>query len=813
MVTHQRLAFGPYRLDSTDRCLRNGSQRVALPPKPFRVLLHLVRNAGRLVTKDELLASCWPETHVCEGVLKTCVAELRAALGDTASEPRYIETRPRQGYRFIASVSMGSLPSASTSFVGRGAQIADIRRLLDVSRLVMLRGPAGAGKTRLALQVASALQAEVPHGVWWVDLGSLRDPDLVAHAAAVSLGVRARAGLSIRDALAESLLDRTALLVLDNCEHLVGACAALVDHLLSTCAGLTILATSRESLGLAAETSFLVPTLSVPNVPEMAGDLLAFEATQLFVERASAANRSFVYQGHAQAISEICHRLDGLPLAIELAAVRVRALSPEEIASRLRDAFRLLTLASRADVPRHQTLRAALDWSHDLLTGAQRRLFARLSVFSGSFALGAAEHICAGPELPAAEIGDLLAQLVDRSLVAVASGPMAVETRYRLLEPIRQYANLHVDDAERLALARRHALFFLRFVEEIGRVFETSERFSCFSRIHDERENLLAALQWCSCDQTSHETGLRLSTGLWLYWVHCGHYGEGLAWLETMLSLTPAAAPALQADARRIVGALTLVQGRWREAEVVLEASVALWQRSSGGTDGLGRTLQLLSLAKEKRGDMDAANVMARTSVDLLRATGGVSLAMSLARAAVHARLLGDYPAARALCEESVGVLRRVGDSWALTVPLRHLARTALKEGDVETAEAYCVECLDHLRPLGDKWFVATTLEVMAEIACERGDYERAAHLFGATESLWSQGDGTDIEINEREYARRVLQIEDDLGVAAARALWAEGRGLSMDEAIDLALRLTPADPAADSTPDDVEELASAHAP
>ena len=468
-----------------------------------------------------------------------------------------------------------NLPAALTTFVGREVEVGDLVRLLrgppggaaggswSSPRLVTIVGAGGAGKTRLALQVAARLSGEggtespFPDGVWLVPLASLADGQLVVEAVAGALGVRVAPGGPVLDAVTAWLRPRRLLLLLDNCEHLVGACAAFAEGALLAAPGLRVLATSREPLGISGEVLWRLPTLPAPDLQALpaAERLLDFAAVRLFVERARGVNPGFsLTPENRAAVARICQRLDGLPLALELAAARTRVLSVEQIAARLDDRFRLLTAGSRTAPPQQQTLRASMDWSHDLLSEAERALFARLSVFAGGFSLEAAEQVCAGapgdPVLDAADVLDLLSQLVDKSLVVAVyaaddgsapAGP--AETRYRLPETVREYgAERLAGRGEAAAIRQAHTRYFSGLAEEAGPALSGPRQRAWHDLLEREHDNLRAALR-AALDGGDPATALRMGYGLWKFWAVRGHHAEGRRWLEEALNSTPLAPP------------------------------------------------------------------------------------------------------------------------------------------------------------------------------------------------------------------------------------------------------------------------------
>lgn len=785
-----QLTFGPFQLDPIEHSLWKGTKRLAVAPKPFALLQYFARHPGRLATKEELLEAVWPNVHVGDAVLKTCVAELRHVLCDEPDAPRFIETVLRHGYRFVAPVVISNLPARVTSFVGRERELREVKRLLASSRLVTLLGPAGVGKTSLAIRVAADLLPELPHGACWVDLTPLTDPKHVAQMVATALGVRDQSRLPMAETLADALQERQMLLVLDNCEHLIDACASLVESLISACTHMKILATSREPLSVDREIAWLVPALSVPDPAAPPDDLLACEAGRLFVERATASSPSFSVTAHnTPAIVDICRRLDGLPLAIELAAVRVKVIAPEQIAARLDDALGLLGTVSRTRQARHQTLARAIDWSYDLLTVKERLALAILSVFAGSFTLAAAESVLAGTgELDTTKVLDLITGLVDRSLVKVVDQAPFSEKRYRLLETIRQYAHKKIPPHLETNIPKSHAELFASVAEEIEASINTSTREECLVRLDREYGHLRAALEWSHTAAGGRQLGLRIAGALWLYWMHRGHWGGGRNWLDIMLAEDREGQPRVRGNALCGAGTLAYCQGDDQLARVHLMESVTLWRKTDDPT-GLAFALFMLGEVNLQLGEPHNAGPLLHESLDLLRRTvPGWHLAVALNHLGSLARLEGRSDEATSFYEDSADIMRSIQDSWGLTIPLRNLALLAARGGQYDRAGAWCREALIALRPLEDRWFVALTLEVAASISCSRGVPVEAARLLGAAEKLRETIGAPLARTRRARYDAVVTQLQTVLTDAALRTSWIAGRALSRDEAIALAI-------------------------
>jgi predicted ATPase len=501
-----------------------------------------------------------------------------------------------------------NLPLQVTSFVGREKEMAEVRQLLRKTRLLTLTGVGGTGKTRLALQVAADRVGEYPAGLWLAELAPLSDSTLVPQTVATLLGVREEPGRPLTATLVEALKPKKLLVLLDNCEHLLTACAQLADALLRACPGVQVLATSREGLNIPGETTYRLPSLSVPpptawagyplagggrHLPATVENLTQYEAVHLFLDRAATMAPAFTLtDANANAVAQVCCRLDGIPLAIELAAARVKVLSVEKIAQLLDDRFRLLTGGSRTALPRQQTLRALIDWSYDLLSEPERRLLCRLAVFAGGWTLEAASAVGIGDPIEEPEVLDLLTALVERSLV-VYEGQ---EERYRLLETVRQYGRDRLrESGEGEAVRRRHHDFFLTLAEEEGSKLGGPEQLQVLDRLEREHDNLRAALAWSGA-QGQGEAGLRLAAALWHFWQVRGYVGEGRENLAGMLALPGAQArTAARAQALHGAGLLASHQGDHRAARALLEESLAIC-RELGIKEGGAKNLEGLAV-------------------------------------------------------------------------------------------------------------------------------------------------------------------------------------------------------------------------
>ncbi|HEU5098749.1 MAG TPA: tetratricopeptide repeat protein [Roseiflexaceae bacterium] len=687
-------------------------------------------------------------------VYRTCATVLERELGvepspathETYERLRHIEVQSSPPAGLPPSVAAGdrrdNLPIALTSFIGRARELGEAQRLLAKTRLLTLSGPGGCGKTRLALAVANELMADYPDGVWLVDLAPLADPALVPRAVATVLGVREQPQRSLTATLVDALQSRTLLLLLDNCEHLIDACAEFAQTLLSACPPLRILATSRERLAIAGEIAWLVPSLSLPDPDgrlrdgtDLAPVLLQSEAVQLFVERAAAALPTFrLTQQNAPDVAQICRRLDGIPLAIELAATRILVLSVEQLAARLDDCFRLLTAGSRTAMRRQQTLQATVDWSYDLLTKAEQMLFRRLAIFAGGWTLEAAEVICAREGISVGEVLELLAHLVDKSLVVVEP-QLHGKVRYRLLETIRAYALERLEaSGEEPVLRQRHATYYAALAAQAAPWLTHAERKPWLERLAVEHSNLLAALAW-GCEQVAEDQlALQLTGDLTWLWYFQGTWSEGRRWLEKVLTCG-AGEGAFDARANALDGAgmLAWLQGDYIHAHAWLEESEALWRRLNR-PERLARTLSILGFPNLEEGNVVEARTRFEESIGLCHQVNDRwCLAMSLYGLCEATRHTGDN-AAQAWAEASLAVWRELDDAWGITLPLAALSDLALQQGDYELASTYLQESLVLLQEVDELSMTAWALSHLGDIARHQEDYDRAEEYF--TEAL-----------------------------------------------------------------------------
>jgi predicted ATPase/class 3 adenylate cyclase len=624
-----------------------------------------------------------------------------------------------------------NLPIQLTSFIGRVREIAEVKRLLGTARLVTLTGSGGAGKTRLALQVAADVVEDYPDGVWLAEFAPIADPALVPKTVASTLNVSEQPGRDMTDTLVEALRPKSLLLMLDNCEHILAACRDLAAALLRTCPHVRILATSREGLGLPGEMVWRVPSLSVPedirHLPRPE-ELLLYDAVRLFVDRAVTTTPGFtVTSENAPAVAHVCRRLDGIPLAIELAAARVKVLAVEQIAVRLDNRFRLLTRGSRTVLPRHQTLQAAIDWSYELLSDRERAVLCRLSVFAGGWTLEAAEAVCTGGGIEASDVLDLLTQLVDKSLVVAQTH--GGEAWYQLLETMREYGRARLHDSEAVEqVQQRHRDWYLALVEQVEPKLEERDREIWFDRLERENDNLRASLDW-SFERRDAGAGMRLAKSLHRFWEVRGYYTEGLHWLEAALSLDSGAPSPVRARALEAAGALARLLGDTPRAVARLEESVAAY-RALGDKKGMASGLLQLGIVAYRQSNYDRAAALLDESTALSRASGDkTALAFSIYLLGIFARLRGDYGRAETLCRESLTLNQALGVKWRAGLALDGLGLVALCQGDYDRAQSLFQQALTLHEQEGYRYGQAASLNSSSILAYVQGNYERAGVL------------------------------------------------------------------------------------
>ncbi|MDP6514313.1 MAG: tetratricopeptide repeat protein [SAR202 cluster bacterium] len=784
-------------------------------------------------TTEDLLGNTLPEDMVLRDLGVYRLKDMRRP------EQIYQLTHPELVPEFPPLRSLEAfahnLPVQLTTFVGRDQQVEEVTALLAKTRVMTLLGTGGVGKTRLSLQVGAELGEEYRDGVWLVELAALTDPGLVVDSLASVLGVQEESGRSLVDTVSDYLIRKQALLILDNCEHVVDACAELVDVLVKTCPELGVLATSREVLGIAGETVWQVPSLVLPDIQESvtAESLALCEATNLFVDRAMAANPRFaVSDVNASAIAQICQRLDGIPLAIELAAARVRALSVEQIADRLADRFNLLVTGNKTALPRHQTLRAAVEWSFDLLAEPETALFNRLSVFSGGLTLEGAEEVGAGGAIEKSQVLELLAQLVDKSLVLVDQD-IDHSVRYTMLETLRQYGQENLlSDGDRESARKRHASHFLDFAKMAEPELRRQNEADWLNRLDKDHDNLRAALTW-TVEHEAPEMEIGLAGAIWRFWLVRGFLEEGRRWMEGALSRNVDALPDVRANALNGAAGLAWHQGDFRHAQKYLEEALEIRRdsqdaktiailldnlgavvysqgdflratelreeclmirRTLGDTRGIADSLNNLGFMAREQLEFESATALLRESLTLyreLKDQGGIARALLCLS---EVELSRDARLAMELIAESLELFETIPDRWGIAQALNSQAMTFLALGDISQATGRLIECLDMSTKMGDKLTVASTLEGMAKVANAENDAYRAARLIGGAESLRTVIGGPLYPYDRLEIERNTAAAKTRLGQAAYLEAWTAGQSMAMEDVVAYASNLSVSD-------------------
>jgi predicted ATPase/DNA-binding SARP family transcriptional activator/DNA-binding CsgD family transcriptional regulator len=746
--------------------------------------------------------------------------ESRSALSSPTGPPQ--EEKPLHSSRH-------NLPTPRTSFVGREREIVEVKRELVMTRLLTLTGVGGSGKSRLALEVSRDSVGAYPDGVWLVELAPLSEMKVVPQAVARAMRVREQPGRPIIDILTEALHKKTTLLVLDNCEHLAHSVADLIDTLLDSCSHLRVLTTSRKPLGVEDEVVWRVSSLSTPYTDPLppAGVLMRYEAVRLFVERTRLRLSAFeLTPQNVTAVAEVCRKLEGIPLAIELAAARMDVLTAEQIAQRLHRALGLLT-GGRASDRRHRTLRATLDWSHELLSEPERKLFRRLSVFAGGWTLEAGEAVGAGDGIDEGDVVESFLMLLDKSLVVSDAGEDGF--RYGMLEPIRQYARERLEESgEAQAMKRAHAEYFLALAEEAEpKLWESGDK-AWFARIEKEHDNMRVALAW-AIEYEEAELALRLGGALRWFWRARGYYGEGRRWLERALSeegRTSAEARAkaldgvgwmaseqraieraeaaaqeglklcekagiggvIAADFKNLLGEAAWLRGDYERAAKLVEEGLVL-HRVARNTRGIAWSVCSLANTSSELGDYERSKELFEEGIALARKMGGALPLGDLLMALGYEYLLeGDHERATALSEEAAELYRKRGSRGGLKYALYILGWAALLRENHERAKALLEENLMLCKEIGAKVIGSLSVEGLACSAVSRGEARRAARLFGVAATLRESVDYQQPP-RERTLGEPYLApARSRLSEADWEGTFAEGKNMGLEEAVEYAL-------------------------
>ncbi len=712
---------------------------------------------------------------------------------------------------------MADLPPQISSFIGREREVAAVRERLVNSqiRLVTLTGPGGIGKTRLALQLANDMLATFPDGTYFVALATISDPDLVASTIAHVLEVQEVGTTPLLDTLKQHLHDKFMLLILDNFEQVLEA-APFVAQLLGAAPQLTVLVTSRIPLHISGEHEYPVPSLALPNpkqLPQLES-LSQYEAVALFIQRAQSVKPNFqITTTNALAVAEICVRLDGLPLAIELAAARIKILTPEALLGRLSSRLKLLTGGARDLPARQQTLRNTIDWSYTSLDAGEQILFARLAVFVGSPTLAAIEAVCnAEGDLPIDPF-DGVASLLDKSLLQQEEAPDD-ELRLKMMETIREYAWEQLEArGEHDVLVLTHAQYYLSLLDIAAQKIPGSEVEGVLMLAAAEYDNLRAALERC-LNAGYAETTLRLAGHLWKFWNMRGHLAEGSAFLEAILDKSSMSRSVLRSDALYGASLLALNRGDNTLAKQLNQENLAL-SREVGDKRRIARVLALMARQVADEADLDTASHYLEEALALLRELGDeVQVAVSLGNLAVVATYNGEYLRAQTMMEESARLHRALGHNFLLALSLNNLGHLALMQEHYTKAQELLQESLRMYRDLGDQGReIADCLAGLAWCAGEQGRPRQAVHLWGAAEAL-RESFGVFLSMMERaRYERSINKVRAELGDDTFAAGWAEGRNMSFEEAIEAAFQETDVSSTRSTVPQQTVALPARRAP
>jgi predicted ATPase/DNA-binding winged helix-turn-helix (wHTH) protein len=772
--------FGAFTLDVGRGAVLKHRQEIKLRPKVYEALKYLVENPGRLIGKQELIKAVWPDSFVTDDSLVQCTVELRRALED--GEQRLLKTVPRRGYLFAAEVTRSlpsvrpadenaladpgpaplvpklnrklvDLPAPRTSLIGRERETREAAELLlgrDV-RLLTLTGAGGAGKTRLAIAAASSIAPKFPGGVQFVGLASTARPELVATAIAKSLDLQQAPNRTVAELVREHLQhSEPFLLVLDNFEQVLEA-ATLVADFLANCPSVKVMVTSRAGLRIYGEQEFPVAPLEQNS------------AVQLFVQRATAVRPNFVMTAeNSTAIREICSRLDGLPLAIELAAARTKLLSPSAILDRLQSRLHLLT-GGALDLPeRQQTLRNTIDWSHELLSEAEQTLFRRFAVFVGGGTLEAAEAVCNTGRDLGIDLFDGLSSLFDKNLIQRVDRPEA-ESRFTMLETIREYALERLAaSGEEYATRRAHAAYCLVLGEEGNPELTPAARSAWLSRCDLEIDNYRSALDWLLQSQEVDWT-LRLSIALFRFWDMREHLAEGCSRLESILELTNNNHRKERAKICIFLGALLTAQGDYPAAERFLQESLSLYE-SQGDPRGVAASLNAVGVSARDRGDYDSARQFFEKSLQCWRAAADpISTARCLHNLANVLKVQSDYSRAQSLLDEAIPLFEEHGDHSGAAWSINQRGDIAREQGDFPSAQAFYERALKAFRQIGDRWGSARSLTDLGSIYCEERDFEAAETAYRSALQAFS-------ELGHRRGMARALEGMACLAAARGEA-------------------------------------------
>ena len=675
-----------------------------------------------------------------------------------------------------------NFPQQVTSFVGRDRELRSIKRLMGQSRLLTLTGAGGTGKTRLALQAAVDLLDPSGDGSWIIEFGSITDPALVPQTVATVLGVREEPTKPLSETLLTYLKGKRMLLVIDNAEHLLNPIARLVDQIIRQCPHVQVLATSREPLTVNGEQTYRVPSLTMPDPTKRykLEDLSKFESVRLFLDRALLANSVFVLNdSNAEPVAQLCHRLDGIPLAIELAAARVRALPVDKIAERLDDRFRLLTGGARTALPRQQTLRAMIDWSYDLLNDQERCIFRRLSVFSGGWTLDSAEQICSDQKIERWDILDLLQSLLDKSLAIFDE----VSQRYRFSETVRAYGrDALVALNESTEIRTRHLIHFGQLAQSTEDLLAGPQAVGALAALDAEQRNLRAAIEW-GLEGGDTVQAIQMANCLSTFFQVRGEFTEGASIYQSLVAKVPQDALQERAGALSNLGVLSFRLTQYDSATTALAESLNLFLKL-GDDYGAAKAVNTMGVISLQLGDYDAASTSFERALALFKSVGEPRrIAMTLNNLGILAVHNKNLSRARELYNEALALNRKVGNRAFEAGNRTNLADLALREGDAETARRLAREACEMHLELGDRLNLQDTLEVLAPAERLLGRPRIAALLFATKEAQMEELGTKVAPYVLEEYRRNVSAVREALGDEEFEAVTSKGRQLTLEEA------------------------------
>lgn len=831
--------FGDFRIDAKDKLLSRGEQLVPLSPKVFETLLLLVENGGRVVSKEHLIEQLWADSFVEEGSLTQNISILRKKLGTDIDGQHFIETLPKRGYRFRGDVeiinteivprrrtaprvrqtiedaanelseyarAIEALPNnlilPSTAIIGREREISEIENLLLSNRLLTLSGIGGTGKTRLAQEIGCRMLSSFSDGVFFIPLASVKNAELVVSEIANTFGVKESGGKSLIETLKIFLGEKHLLLVIDNFEQIVSA-APVLDELLDAAPHLKMLTTSRALLHLKTECEFVVPPLDLPDADfdgngekdfassrNYKSEVAENESVKLFIERAQAVKPSFsLTEDNAPVVAEICRRLEGLPLAIELAAARIKILSPSQILERLENRLKLLTGGAKNLPARQQTMRGAIEWSYDLLETGERVLFERLAVFAGGFNVETAEFVAenaADDEQKTIDILNGITSLVENSLL-VQTETANGESRFRLLEIAREFAleKLEVNGEAEL-IRKKHAEYFLKLARQAEFQILSEEGENWLDLIEEDYKNFRAAFFWSAANDAL--TAVSLAGSLRDFWFFRSQLTEGREWFETALKLADDAPAAIRFKLFSGFGQAAKHLGDFAASQEAFQSCLAVakesddWQQIADANRGLAAVTKM-------QGDFAAAKKFYEESLIFSRrANKKFGIGSALNSLGDLARFEDDFETARPLFYEALAICREIGVKQAIGCILNNLGAVAFALDDLETASAHFAESLKMTREFGEHITFSYSLDGFAALAVKRGEAERAARLAGAAEFL-RESRGFEIEPADRRFRDAYLsQIRVALDEETFSKAFDEGRKLKMEKVIETAL-------------------------